>query len=68
MHATDTIPTPAIKRKKSDSLRRYHDGPQPPATIQHDLEARAYARGSSDTLRAVMLAAQKLLDKRECQS
>jgi hypothetical protein len=65
---SDTTPHPSnpLKRKNPDTLRRYNDGILPtPATIKHDRLAEAYRRGAVDALRAVILAAQAALAKRE---
>ncbi len=58
--------TKPLKRKNPDSIRRYRDYvPPTPGTIQHDGLAEAYARGATDALRAVMVAAQAALNKRD---
>jgi hypothetical protein len=63
-------PTTPIKRKNPDTLRRYKEGDDggiapTPGTIKHDNLAGAYRRGAVDALRAVMIAAQAALAKRE---
>ena len=68
MRSQDTPSATPRKQKSRASIARYGDGPQPRATIQHDIQATAYQRGATDALRSVMLAAQALLDKREPQS
>ncbi len=58
------------KGKNPDTLRRYGEGDAAgvaptPGTIKHDTLAQAYARGATDALRAVMVAAQAALNKRD---
>ena len=67
MQAQNSPIPPARKAKKSASIARYSDGPQPRATIFHDQIADAYKRGSADTARAIIIAAQAALAKRESQ-
>ncbi len=62
----NTIPSKPLKAKNPDTIRRYRDYvPPTPGTIQHDGLAEAYARGATDALRAVMVAAQAALNKRD---
>lgn len=64
---SEIIPS-ARAHKKNPQPGRHDLGERPTArTIQHDIQVEAYRRGAQDALRAIMLAAQAALAKRESQ-
>lgn len=63
----NTSPTPIKNKRRERVLREMQRSAAEatPATSKHDIQVEAYQRGSTDTLRAVMVFVQRLLAKHE---